>query len=67
MSRQFIVKNIPSVNFANLSSNHGQKGSNYFFRWEDRSKKTTEGYPFVQVGFSQGGTLINYVDALNVD
>jgi hypothetical protein len=63
MARQFIAKNT-NVNLDSLIPNHGNKGTNYFFRWEDKSQKTAEGYPFIQVGFSQGGTLLNYTNAL---
>jgi hypothetical protein len=63
MARQLIAKNV-TVNLDNLIPNHGIKGANYFFKWEDRTRKTSEGYPFIQVGFSQGGTLLNYINAL---
>jgi len=63
MARQFVAKNT-DVNFDSLTPNHGVKGTNHFFKWEDRTRKTSEGYPFVQVGFSQGGTLLNYVNTL---
>lgn len=63
-ARQFIQKNISEVNFDTLTPNHGDKGENRFFRWEDRSRNTSEGYPFVEVGFSQKGLLIGYVNTL---
>jgi len=63
MARQLIAKNV-AVNLDNLTPNHGIKGTNYFFKWEDRTRKTSEGYPFIQVGFSQGGSLLNYINAL---
>jgi hypothetical protein len=68
MARQFIIKNAPEVNLEKLilDQNIKENGKikNYFFRWEDRGRKTTEGYPFVQLGFSQGGTLLNYINTL---
>ncbi len=64
MVGQIIAKNAPDVNLDGLTLNKSNKGTNYFFRWEDKSQKTTEGYPFIQIGFSQGGTLLNYINAL---
>ncbi len=68
MARQFIIKNASEVGLEKLTLDQNIKESgsikNYFFRWEDKARKTTEGYPFIQVGFSQGGTLLNYVDTL---
>ena len=64
MAKQFIVKNASDANLDSLTSNHNNKGTNYFFRWEDRSQKTTEGYPFIQVGFTQGGTMTSYINTL---
>jgi len=63
MARRFIAEKAPDVNVDLLTPNHGIKSTNYFFRWENRSKKTTEGYLFIQVGFTQGGTLLNYINA----
>lgn len=64
MAKEFIAKNASDVNLDSLISNHNNKGANYFFRWEDRSQKTTEGYPFIQVGFTQGGTMTSYINTL---
>ncbi len=64
MAKQFIAKNAPEVNLEKLSANNSNKETNYFFRWEDKSNKTTEGYPFIQVGFSHGGTLLSYTNTL---
>ncbi|KKQ46132.1 MAG: hypothetical protein US63_C0006G0009 [Candidatus Moranbacteria bacterium GW2011_GWC2_37_8] len=64
MAKQFITKNTPDVYLDALSLSKNIKGTNYFFRWEDKSQKTIEGYPFIQVGFSQGGTLLNYTNTL---
>lgn len=64
MARQFIAKNASNVNLEKLTLTQGNKGMNYFFRWEDKSQKTLEEYPFIQVGFSQGGTFIGYINTL---
>jgi hypothetical protein len=64
MAREFIAKKAPNVNLETLNLSYDNKGANYFFKWEDRTSKTSEGYPFIQVGFSQGGTLLNYINAL---
>lgn len=64
MARQLIVKNASDINLDELTLAQNTKGTNYFFRWEDKSKKTSEGYLFIQIGFSQGGTLLNYVNIL---
>lgn len=63
IARQLIAKNT-DVNLDNLTPNHGVKGTSYFFRWEDMTVKTSEGYLYIQVGYSQGGTLIGYINAL---
>lgn len=64
IAKQFIAKNASNINLDKLTLTQTNKGTNNFFRWEDRSQKTTEGYPFVQIGFSQGGTLLNYTNSL---
>lgn len=64
IARQFIAKNAPEADLEKLTLNKSNKETNYFFRWEDKTNKTIEGYPFIQVGFSQGGTLLSYTNAL---
>jgi hypothetical protein len=64
MARQLIAKNASDVNLEKLTLTKGNKDTNYFFRWEDKSQKTSEGYPYIQVGFSQGGTLLGYINTL---
>jgi len=68
MAHQFIVKNLSDVDLEKLTLTQGSKSvnntTNYFFRWENKSQKTTEGYPYIQVGFTQGGTLISYTNTL---
>ena len=67
MARDYLAKNAPEVNLTKLVSNGGNKGQeHYFFRWEDRSRNTTEGYPFIQVGFSRGGSVLGYINALGL-
>lgn len=66
IARQFIAKNASEVDLEKLTPNHGNKDTNYFFRWEDKTQKTTEGNPFIQVGFSQGGTLVGYTNSLGL-
>ena len=42
-------------------------GRNYFFRWEDPTGKLPDGgAPFIQVGLSVNGDLLNYVNTLPV-
>jgi uncharacterized protein YxeA len=66
-AKQFIAENA-DIDLDKLTLIEGNKElngtKNYFFRWEDKSQKTTEGYPFIQVGFTQGGTLISYTNTL---
>lgn len=41
--------------------------TNYFFRWEDHSANLTGGpdeVPFIQVGFTVGGTFLSYTNSL---
>ena len=66
MAKQFIAKNASDMDLEKLTLNQSNKGTNYFFRWEDRTKKTTEGYPFIQIGFSQGGTIMGYINAMRL-
>lgn len=63
LAKQF-VRNASDVNLDKLIFTQNTKGANYFFRWEDKSQKSSEGYPFIQIGFSQGGTVLNYINAL---
>jgi len=43
----------------------GQKIGTYFFRWEDQGKKLDDGtISFVQVGLSQNGDFLNFVNTL---
>lgn len=65
-AREFITLVAPDTNLASLISYFGNKGSEiFFFRWEDRSKRLKEGmYPFIQIGLSQGGDLVHYINTL---
>lgn len=72
MARTFIAERLPGLDLSRLTANGGNKqggtGTNYFFRWEDRSAGPG-GYvdglpPLVQVGFSTGGTLLSYQNTL---
>ena len=58
-ARSLIAELAPRMNLQLLVSEKNNKGSNYFFRWTDRS---TLG--FVQVGYSQDGQLLNYVNSI---
>jgi len=67
MAKDYIAKNAPEVNLANVTPNNGNKEQeHYFFRWEDRGNKTTDGYSFVQVGFSRGGSILSYINTLGL-
>ncbi len=67
MARQFIVKQAPGVQISKLAPHHGDKdGVNYFFRWEDTSRKVEDMPPFIQVGFSRGGSLLSYTNSLGL-
>lgn len=60
-AREFISSHT-KIQVNKLTPNHGNKDMNYFFRWEDWLQKTTEGYSFIQIGYSQGGMLVSYVN-----
>jgi hypothetical protein len=57
----------PNLERSNLQANFSDKeGRNYFFRWEDPTKTLPDGMtPFVQVGLSSQGELLNYVNTLS--
>lgn len=57
-----------NLDLGNLQPNFSDKdGRNYFFRWEDPTKTLPDGMtPFVQVGLSSWGELLNYVNTLSV-
>ncbi|MGB9668842.1 MAG: hypothetical protein ACPL0B_00515 [Anaerolineales bacterium] len=67
-AREFITRVAPNTNLAYLTPNFGTKGSEiFFFRWEDHSRHLTgEMYPFIQIGLSQGGDLVHYVNTLQI-
>ncbi len=53
------------VKLDKLSYSLGQKIGTYFFRWEDADKQLDSGiYPFIQVGLSQNGDFLNFVNTL---
>jgi len=66
MAREFIYKIAGDTKLDNLSPQYGDKeGITFFFRWEDKSQKLEGGMaPFIQVGFSQGGDIVHYVNTL---
>ena len=61
-----LIKSVSkTLDVSKLVFSLGQKGANYFFRWEDTSKKLSSGMqPFVQVGYTQNGDLLNYVNTI---
>lgn len=66
MAVQFITKRT-DVDLESLNLHRGNKeGMTYFFRWEDKTRKTEEMYPFVQVGFSRGGDFLNFTNSLEL-
>lgn len=55
------------VDFETLTYHLGRKGDNYFFRWENQTKKMSSGmFPFLQVGLTVQGSLLNYVNTLTL-
>lgn len=67
MARQFIAKNASAIKLDSLTPKFGDKeGVNYFFRWEDASREIEDMHPFIQVGFSRGGSLLSYTNSLGL-
>ena len=67
MARQFIAKNASAIKLDSLTPRFGDKeGVNYFFRWEDTSREIEDMHPFIQVGFSRGGSLLSYTNSLGL-
>ena len=67
MARQFLQENAPEVNIDKLTANFGDKdGMSYFFRWEDASREIEGMHPFIQVGFSRGGSLLSYTNSISL-
>ena len=64
-AREFIAK-VARVNLDALTPAFGDKdGETFFFRWEASGQKLSSGMtPFIQIGFSRGGELLNYVNTL---
>lgn len=66
MARQVIAHNT-RVELAKLSAAHGNKEEvNYFFRWEDHSRRIEGLYPFIQAGLSKSGVLVSYTNSLGL-
>ncbi len=65
-AREFISLVAKGTSLDALTSTFGNKGGEmFFFRWEDRSRSLSGGMtPFIQIGFSQGGDLLNYINTL---
>jgi hypothetical protein len=66
--REFISIVAKDTNLDVLTPSFGNKsGEMFFFKWEDHSRflsgKIT---PFILIGFSQGGDLLNYVNTLSL-
>jgi hypothetical protein len=67
MARQFIAKKAPDIRLDQLTPRYGNKENvNYFFRWEDTSREVEDMHPFIQVGFSRGGSLLSYANSLGL-
>ena len=53
------------VNLNKMTFSLGEKIGTYFFRWEDDSKKLDDdSIAFVQVGLSQNGDFLNFINTL---
>jgi hypothetical protein len=66
-ARDFIGMAAPGLDLSSLTFAPGQKGSNSFFRWEERTKPfLTDGFsrPFIQVALNNQGQLLNYYNTL---
>jgi hypothetical protein len=66
-ARDFIAMASPGLDLSRLTFAPGQKGSNSFFRWEDRAKPfLADGFsrPFIQVALNSQGQLLNYYNTL---
>ncbi len=57
----------PDLDISSLQANFSDKdGRNYFFRWEDPTKTLPDGMtPFIQIGLSSEGELLNYVNTIS--
>jgi hypothetical protein len=62
----FIARVSPITDLKNLSPKFSNKeNSNFFFRWEDRTRRLTEGSnPFIQIGLSASGDFLSFVNTL---
>lgn len=65
-AKDIIYKVTNGLNVSLLTPSFGDKqGITFFFRWEDRSKTLNDGMvPFIQVGLSSEGKLLNFVNTL---
>lgn len=67
MAKDFIVEHNPGLNLDQLTATGGNKEEkNYFFRWENRARKIDGAYPFIVVGFTNGGSVLSYVNAIEI-
>lgn len=69
-AREFISLVAKEINLDDLTPAFGNKsGEMFFFRWEDRSRilsGDSHMNPFIQVGFSHGGDLLNFENTLSL-
>lgn len=62
----FIDLIAPGTNLDALTLTVSAKTSNFFFKWEDRTKPPLDGggFPFIQVALNLNGDLLNYINTL---
>lgn len=69
IARDLVARASPEINLDVLTPDHGEKRAgntaNLFFRWIDTSKMLSNGnHPFIQIGLTGKGELLNYVNTI---
>lgn len=64
---ELIAKQDGNINFGTLTPITATKNdTNFFFRWEDKSRTIEDVRPFVQVGYTQAGDLLSCTNTLGL-
>lgn len=67
IAEEFIEKET-NIDLSKLTPKHGQKGENFFFRWENPQINRINNFQFIQVGIREDGYIFSFTNSIeNLD